>query len=80
MELNNSSELSSFLCPTGTYEEQRKKRLGDILYDYLGDDESSPATFYQDLKSEVADFIQYHEKELGKGKTLLRYLNGDTTL
>ena len=60
----------------GSYNEQRKDRLGDIVNDYLGDVDVSPLTFYNDLKDEIQSLIDYHQKQLDKANAFLDMIDG----
>jgi hypothetical protein len=62
------------------YNQQRKKRLGDSVHDYLSDDQTTPIQFYQDLKDEIYDMIRHYENELNKYKQVLQYISGDTKI
>ena len=42
------------------YSEQRKDRLGDIVADYMNDDEVTAEEFYQDILSEVKSYVKKH--------------------
>ena len=59
-----------------TYDSQRRERLGDIVHDYLSDNEITARRFYEDLVSEVTELADYHEAELNKAKEVLNLLHG----
>jgi|TARA_B100000085_G_scaffold199058_1_gene182629 plasmid stabilization system protein ParE len=58
------------------YSEQRKDRLGDIVADYMNDDEVTAEEFYQDILSEVKSWIDYHESYVKKHSALYLKLQG----
>lgn len=51
---------------TKTYDAQRKDRLGDIIGDYLNDEDVTPQRFYDELKEEIHFWAVYHKKFLDK--------------
>ena len=56
----------SVFIPPGTYEQQRRDRLADIIGDYLNDEEVSPRRFYEDLLAEVQDWKRHHKQQYEK--------------
>ena len=58
-----------------TYSEQRKDRLGDVVNDYLNDQDVTPAQFYFDLKSEVQDLIDYHKSEAKRAEEFMKLIS-----
>ena len=48
---------------TMSYHKQRRDRLGDVVGDYLSDDNIDVDEFVRDLKSEIQEWIDYHEKQ-----------------
>ena len=49
--------------PKGSYEEQRRDRLADIVGDYLNDEKVTPRQFYEELLGEVRDWKNYYKKQ-----------------
>ena len=52
-----------------SYAEQRSDRLGDVIMDWLGDDNVSSKLFYESILHEVEENISYHHKALEKYKS-----------
>ena len=52
--------------PTGTYEEQRRDRMGDIVGDYLNDENVTSRQFYEELLAEVRDWKNYYKDHYSK--------------
>jgi hypothetical protein len=59
---------------TKSYEEQRKERLLDTLFEYLDDSDVSLGTFLADLKTGIIEMKKYHEDALDKMTTFYDYL------
>ena len=59
-----------------SYNDQRRDRLGDVISDYLNDDDKTAKEFYDDLVKEIDDWIQYHERFAEKYKTVKKMING----
>ena len=59
-----------------SYNDQRRDRLGDVISDYLNDDDKTAKEFYDDLVKEMDDWIQYHERFAEKYKTAKKMING----
>lgn len=47
-----------------TYEEQRKNRLDEVVFDYIQDDDATPETFYRDLKDVLISNRKYYEEQI----------------
>jgi len=60
-----------------TYEKQRKDRMGDAIGDYLTDEAVSSRQIYEEMLSEVQEWIDYHRKFLTKAEHLREYLMGN---
>ena len=59
-----------------SYNDQRRDRLGDIISDYLSDEEKTAKEFYDDLIAELDDWIQYHQRFAEKYKSAKMMING----
>ena len=59
-----------------SYNDQRRDRLGDVISDYLNDDDKTAKEFYDDLISEIDDWIQYHQRFAEKYKEAKKMING----
>ena len=59
-----------------SYNEQRRNRLGDAISDYLNDEDKTAKEFYDDLISEIDDWMQYHQRFAEKYKTAKMLING----
>ena len=70
-------EGRSWLGPDKTYEKQRKDRMGDAIGDYLTDEAVSSRQIYEEMLSEVQEWIDYHRKFLTKAEHLREYLMGN---
>jgi len=62
------------------YNKQRRDRLSDAVGDYLTDESMSPEQFYNDLKEEVQDWVDYHKKYHEKCSQFLSYIQGERVL
>jgi len=58
-----------------TYSEQRKERLGDVVTDYITDEQVTAAEFYFDLKAEVQSWIDYHKKEMKRAEEFMKLIS-----
>lgn len=58
------------------YEEARKNRLADIIGDYMGDDDASALTFYNDLNDELQTWIDYHRTAQEKATAMMTLVKG----
>ena len=65
-----------YLGPDNTYEKQRKDRMGDAIGDYLTDEKVSSRQAYEEILSEVQEWIDYHRKFLTKAETLKELMLG----
>ena len=50
----------------GTYEQQRRERMADLVGDYLNDEKVTPRQFYEELLAEVQDWKQYYKRQYDK--------------
>ncbi len=62
------------------YNKQRRDRLSDAVGDYLTDESMSPEQFYNDLKEEVQDWVEYYKKYHEKSLQFLSYIQGERFL
>ena len=62
------------------YNKQRRDRLSDAVGDYLTDESMSPEQFYDDLKGEVQDWVEYYKKYHEKSSQVLSYITGKATV
>jgi hypothetical protein len=62
------------------YENQRKNRLGDSIGDYLTDEDCDSRRIYEELLSEVDDWIKYHQRYLDKAVELKSLLMGNRSV
>jgi len=67
-EILKDPELNPRWRAMPSYSEQRRDRLGDMIMDWLGDDEVSSKLFYESILYEVEENIKYHHKALEKYK------------
>ena len=59
-----------------SYNDQRRDRLGDVISDYLSDEEKTAKEFYDDLIAEIDDWMRYHERFAEKYKAAKMMING----
>ena len=59
-----------------SYNDQRRDRLGDVISDYLSDEDKTAKEFYDDLIAELEDWIRYHERFAEKYKAARLMING----
>ena len=62
------------------YDKQRRDRLSEAVGDYLTDESTSPEQFYNDLKKEVQDWVDYYKKYYDKSLKVLSYIQDELTL
>lgn len=55
-----------------TYNEQRRERLADSVFEYISDEFSSPHDLLNDLQSILEDEIKWSEKEMTRRLTALK--------
>ncbi len=67
-EILKDPELNSRWKAMPSYAEQRRDRLGDMIMDWLGDDQVSAKLFYESILQEVEENIAYHHQKLEKYK------------
>ena len=65
-----------YLGPDETYEKQRKDRMGDAIFEYLSDDNTSARQCYEEMLVEIEDIIKYHEKFLNNAVKLKELMMG----
>lgn len=58
------------------YAKQRRSRLADSIHEYLEDDDVDVNTFYEDLKGEIEEIIQYHKEKKYKAMSALELILG----
>ena len=61
------------------YDKQRRDRLSEDkseseFGDYLTDESTSPEQFYNDLKKEVQDWVDYYKEYYDKSSKVLSYI------
>ena len=62
------------------YDKQRRDRLSEAVGDYLTDESTSPEQFYNDLKKEVQDWVDYYKEYYEKSSQILSYITGKATV
>ena len=62
------------------YDKQRRDRLSEAIGDYLTDESTSPEQFYNDLKKEVQDWVDYFKEYHEKSSQVLSYITGKATV
>ena len=62
------------------YNKQRRDRLSETVGDYLTDESTSPEQFYNDLKKEVQDWVDYYKEYYEKSSQILSYITGKATV
>ena len=62
------------------YNKQRRDRLSEAVGDYLNDESTSPEQFYNDLKKEVQDWVDYFKEYHEKSSRVLSYITGKATV
>ena len=62
------------------YNKQRRDRLSEAVGDYLTDESISPEQFYNDLKGEVQDWVEYYKKYHEKSLQFLSYIQVERVL
>lgn len=58
------------------FDKQRKDRIGDMIGDYLNDDDFSARQSYEEIISEVDSWVQYHKKQYDKAVELKSLMLG----
>ena len=69
-----------FLGPDQTYDKQRRCRLADIIGDYLQDEDCDARRFYEEMLSELNDWIDYHRRFARKGENMRELMMSGTAL
>jgi len=59
-----------------TYKNQRRDRLGDVIGDYLTDENTTVGEFYVELRAEIQIWIDYHRGFLKKAEEMQTIING----
>ena len=62
------------------YDKQRRDRLSEVVGDYLTDESMSSEQFFNDLKKEVQDWVDYYKKYYDKSSQVLSYITGRATV
>ena len=62
------------------YDKQRRDRLSEAVGDYLTDESTSPEQFYNDLKKEVQDWVDYFKEYHEKSSQVLSYIQGESLI
>jgi hypothetical protein len=79
MEMLKTSDPSDSLLNKWhmeTYEKQRRDRLGDVIGDYLTDEDTTAVQFFIELKQEIQEWVDYHQKFLRKAQDVQALVNG----
>ena len=58
------------------YKIERKKRLADLVSEYLNEDDTTPQEFYDELIEEVDSWIDYHKKQMNRAVDVKSLLMG----
>ena len=69
-----------FLGPDQTYDKQRRCRLADVIGDYLQDEDCDARRFYEEMLSELNDWIDYHRRFARKGENMRELMMSGTAL
>ena len=59
-----------------TYEEQRRERLSDAIFDYLSDEDVTPTHIHNAIMEEIQTSYDYHAKHARRCQDLLDLMNG----
>ena len=59
------------ICGATTYEEQRRVRLTDAIFDYLSDDDVTAQQTYDDLINTIKEDASYYKKHYDRCRDLL---------
>ena len=59
------------------YYKARRDRLSDMVMDYLGDDDTDPRRFYEELLDDVQQLVKYHQKNAAKAESFLNMIRED---
>jgi len=59
-----------------TYAKQRRDRLGDVIGDYLTDEEIDARTAYEEILAEAKEWVDYHQTNLDKATEFYNLLLG----
>ena len=62
------------------YDKQRRDRLSEAVGDYLTDESTSPEQFYNDLKKEVQDWVDYYKGFYEKSSQVLSYIQRESLI
>ena len=62
------------------YDKQRRDRLSEAVGDYLTDESISPEQFYNDLKKEVQDWVDYYKGFHEKSLQVLSYIQRESLI
>jgi len=68
-------ELQKFWTKS-TYSQQRRDRLGDVIGDYLTDEELDARTAYEEILAEAKEWVDYHQTNLDKATEFYNLLLG----
>jgi hypothetical protein len=69
-----------YLGPDETYDKQRRCRLADVVGDYLTDEDCDARRFYEEMLSEINDWIDYHRRFAKKGENMRELMMSGTAL
>jgi hypothetical protein len=62
------------------YDKQRRDRLSEVVGDYLTDESIPSEKFYNDLKKEVEDWVDYYKKYYDKSSKVLSYIQRESLI
>ena len=62
------------------YDKQRRDRLSEVVGDYLTDESMSPEQFFNDLKKEVQDWVDYYKGFHDKSSKVLSYIQKESLI
>jgi len=59
-----------------TYEEQRRERLADVIFDYLSDEDVTSTHIYNSIQEEIQISYDYYAKHARRCQDLLDLMDG----
>ena len=60
-----------------TYEEQRKQRLDEAVFDYVQDEKVTPRQFYEELQEVLLNNSKYFQEQTMRVDRMIRLVTGD---
>jgi hypothetical protein len=76
-QIDHSKDTYPHNYMKGTYDQQRRDRLIDVVDDYLNDDDKTAMDLYEDIKNALTENRNYFAKQKQKCDAVLSMLNGD---